>query len=382
MRNNPTLVQEAERAQEQADPESMSELIRMLTFLPQYARAARPTETPRRQPIIFTNNKEMWAQFYAQQLPDTSRIRLEHFHLFEWFPLSPGRFHTREGQRYRQDAAGALERQPDGSYYNPYGKVNMIHGGVGAVKLKSRPLLNQYGQSEYHYFMTASSNGVCHEGVPVMVPRHRYADLIARLRHEGAVPVVLEGEMKLLPESARSFFEKWRLSHTPNLVLHVEDIEALPQPRHDVTRYLVAIALSFYGLFREQRGVYMSYATFDSASPTEREQKIGWLKQYVQQYQGQVITDFDEEFPEFKSAPFALKRVMSGELDPLVVQEVMNELGYFYFGNSAEAVQEAIHQHNNYYVNIVGPRGVQVGGSGGGPIVTGDDNIVVGAEQP
>lgn len=378
MENAPALLEQTERAIEGLNPPDMAEMIRMLTFLPQYAVASRAADAPRR-PINFVSNEEMWRAFHNRQLPDTTHLRLEHFHLFEWFPLSPGKFHTKEGQNLRGEARYGLQKDEQGIYYDPYGKANMIKGGIGAVKLNSRPLANEYGQQESYYLMTASSNGVCHEGVPVLIPRRQYTDLIARIRDEGAVPVIVEGEMKRLPEDARSFFRQWQLSNIPHLVIHADHVETLPRPRPDVTRYAVAITLSFYGTFQENPGFYMSYCTFDPASQAGREEKVDWLKQYVQKYHGQIITDFDEEFPEFRNAPFALRRVMNGELDVLAVQEVMNELGYYYFGESKESVLQAVNEHN-YHLNIIGPRGVQVQGNVGGSIITGDENKLAGTE--
>jgi len=31
-------------------------------------------------------NEDLWSRFVAEQLYDTKRVTLEHFHLFEWFP--------------------------------------------------------------------------------------------------------------------------------------------------------------------------------------------------------------------------------------------------------------------------------------------------------
>ncbi|MCB0012594.1 MAG: hypothetical protein KDE34_11855 [Anaerolineales bacterium] len=380
MSSVPALTQQATRAFEGMSPPDVADMIRMLTLLPQFAVTTRIADAPQHPPVSFTSNEALWAQFHGRKLPDTTRVRLEHFHLFEWFPLSPGKFHTEEGGNFRREARRELHKNEKGIYYNPYGKVNMIKGGIGSVKLNARLLPGEVGRQEPYYFMTASATGVCHEGVPVLVPRHYYASLIARLKDEGAVPVILEGEMKRLPTDARSFFDRLRLSNVPNLVIHANHIEPLPQPRPEVTRYAVAIALSFYGTFRGQQGVFMTYSTFDPASRASQQEEIDWLKQYVQNYHGQVITDFDEEFPEFRNAAFALRRVMNGQLDPLAVQEVMNELGYYYFGNSEDSVRQAVNEHNNYYVNIVGPRGVQVQGDAGGPIVTGDDNVFAGTE--
>ena len=377
MANYPALLQEAESAYERAGPDDMGDLIRMLTTYPQFAMLTNREVSAPVPATSFTSNEALWAEFHAHQLPDTSRVRLEHFHLFEWFPLSPGRYHTEQGRQYRSDAQSALRRDETGSYYNPDGKVNMIKGGIGAVKLKSRPFPNHQGMIEQHYLMTASSNGVCHEGVPLLVPRSLYGDVIRRIRGEGAAPILVAGEMKQLPDSARSFFGELHLAHVPNCVLHVENIEELDQSRADVTRYTVAIALAFHGTFQGHQDLFMSYCTFDPANPTSRQDKVAWLQQYVQSYQGQVLTDFDEDSPAFANAPFALRRIMSGALDPLAIEELMHQFGYYYFGHSETAVRQAVTAHNTYYIDTyVGPRGINVQGNVGGSVISGDNNQV------
>src|SRR5512140_3855339 len=84
-----------------------------------------------------SSNREVWQLFLVEKLYDTRRVRLEQFHLFEWFPAAPGRFHTRAAQQQRYEAAHMMVRNPEGfDYYDPYGKASMVNGGVGAVRLR------------------------------------------------------------------------------------------------------------------------------------------------------------------------------------------------------------------------------------------------------
>jgi hypothetical protein len=76
MENAPALLEQTERAIEALNPPDMAEMIRTLTFLPQYAVASRAADASRRR-INFVSNEEMWTAFHNRQLPDTARLRLE-----------------------------------------------------------------------------------------------------------------------------------------------------------------------------------------------------------------------------------------------------------------------------------------------------------------
>ncbi|MCP4418819.1 MAG: hypothetical protein GY805_19560 [Chloroflexi bacterium] len=368
------LSEQLKQAAEWLSPDDLQNMIAMLTLMPQFAFGAGPVIAAQQPANPFTSNRTFWETYHGQRLRDTQRVRLEHFHLFEWFPLSPGRYHTEDGRYFRQDAKSQLTRGTDGLFYNPYGKVNMIKGGVGAVKLKTRLLANTQGQAEPFAFMTASSTGTCHDGIPVLVPRRLYAELTDRLIDEGGIPITLTGELRFLPDDAYSFFDQLRFSYVPKLVIHADSIEVLPHPRSNVTKYTIAIALTFLGEFRQQSGVFATYASFDPATRSSRESTVSWLEQYVRNYAGQVITDFDEQFPRFADAPFALKRIMDGQMDADLIHTSLREVGYYYaFPDEEGLTQQIINQHN-HFVNIVGPRGVLVNGNVGGSIITGDGN--------
>lgn len=270
-----------------------------------------------------TSNEEAWRLFVQEQLYDTRRVRLEHFHLFEWFPLTPGRFHTDEAKFNRQMAYDMMERTPQGhAYFNPYGKASMLRGGIGAVRLRPRLISN-----EAHFFMTASSNGSCHEGFPVLIPRRFYGPLKARLLQEGAVPVNLEGEMRYLIEELPSFFAGHR--EIPQLYLHVDVLEALPSPRGEVSGYAVSVAISFAGEVQGNEGLYASYATFDPSSSQSLAHTINWLGQFyvTERYKGVVVTDFDEVKARFPQAVFGLPDLMAGKLDAAGVKDFLKRQG-------------------------------------------------------
>jgi hypothetical protein len=270
------------------------------------------------------DNAALWRDFHAEALYDTRRVTLHHFHLFEWFPQSPGRFHTGEARDLRQQANDMLTLTVDGqTYYSPPGKAAMIRGGIGAVRLRPRIV-----GGEPHYFMSASSNGVCHEGFPVLVPRRFFGPLKAQINADGAAPVTLSGEMRYLDGDLPAFFTSRR--DLLGCYLHVDDVQTLQAPRAGVTQFSISVAVAFSGVFQGRAGDYMTYCTFNPASRADLERTVQWISQFyvAGQHQGQVLTDFDETRPWFAGAVFGLAGLMDGQVDQARIQQVLAARGY------------------------------------------------------
>jgi len=180
---------------------------------------------------------------------------------------------------------------------------------------------------EAHYFMSVSSNGVCHEGFPVLVPRRFYGLVKPRLLQEGAVPVIIKGEMRYLFDEVPAFFGGQR--QIPALYLHVDELEVLRQPRSEVSRYAISAAISFVGEYENKEGVYSTFATFDPAITGDLEKTVTWLEQFyvTETYKGVVITDFDEVQPRFQGAVFGLPELMAGNLDQERVNQFLQTRG-------------------------------------------------------
>jgi hypothetical protein len=313
-----------ERINQELSHDGLSQVIDQQSRLTHYPLINLFSTPPTDLAKTVVSNEEIWRLFVKEEVYDTRRVRLEYFHLFEWFPLSPGKFHTADGKENRLIARQMMVQTPNGfSYFNPYGKASMIRGGVGAVRLRPRVVAG-----EPHYYMTASSTGVCHEGFPVLIPRRFFGTLKPRLLQEGAVPVILEGEMRYLLEELPSFFEGYR--EIPQLYLHVDNLDLLPKPRSEVTSLTVSVALSFIGEYEGKEGMYATFASFDPASDQSLQKTISWLAQFyvTERYKGIVVTDFDEVQPRFQDAVFGLPQLMAGKLDASQVQAFLKKYGF------------------------------------------------------
>ncbi len=304
--------------------DDLFDLIERQTDLAYYPMIARHTTPATNQTQTGQTNQQIWQLFTEEALYDTRRVTLTHFHLFEWFPMAPGRFHTPAGYQNRQNALELMFEAENGrSYFNPWGKADMLRGGVGAVRLRPR-LINR----EPHYFMTASANGVCHEGFPVLVPGRFYGQIKPIMLEKGAVPVTLSGEMRYIFENAPAFFGANR--DIPQLYLHVDTVQVLAAPRSEIDQFTVSVPLSFIGEFDGREGVYCTYASFNPASRASFQQALHWLEQFyvAREHKGVVITDFDEVRPRFPNVVFGLPDLMAGKLAPEQVSAFLKARGY------------------------------------------------------
>ena len=117
----------------------------------------------------FDSNNEYWMAATNQEMFVSQQVGLTRFAVMEWYPRCPGLYHTPQAKWERENAwAFVLEQNrlfsgdETCTIFDPYGKACMLNGGIGAIRL--RPI--DLGGSRLH-MMTASSTGVCHEGVPI-----------------------------------------------------------------------------------------------------------------------------------------------------------------------------------------------------------------------
>ncbi|QNI30840.1 hypothetical protein H7849_17185 [Alloacidobacterium dinghuense] len=287
-------------------------------------------------------NEELWTNL----LPPKELYRagmtlsLEQFFLFEWFPRAPGLYFTREGKQARLYAREFLRRvavpRKSGTHmldtnrkdrefldiYDPYGKISMLKGGVGCIRL--RPKVLDGGTA---WFLSASSTGVAHEGFPVAIPDHLFQRYIDSIKSAGALRCTLRGKLQFLPDPVAELYREYR--GVPQLYLLVETL--IPETNQDHEHLLVSAGISFMSSFEGMNKMYASYATFDAAVSNSVDEIVDWLQEvYVQGlYGGRVITDFDEQMTHFPNATFSLRNVMNNQLDREAVQTVVQTMNLY-----------------------------------------------------
>ena len=271
----------------------------------------------------FHRNNGFWEAILCERLRYSMTVNLEDFFLFEWFPRSPGLYFTPKGQKARVIARDLIaSEQEDLVIYNPYGKASMLDGGVGNIRLKP---IKVDGQELM--MMSASSSGICHEGVPVALPMPLYEKCIDEIAQRGAVVCSLVGKLAFVSKPLQQLYENY--SEVPQLYLHVEELTPPTYPKNRRMEQLeVSVAVSFLGEFDGARNLYASYVSFNPAKKNSLRTSIEWLEQdYVAgQYKGQIITDFDEHRRHFDNATFSLKKVMKQKLQEAELSAIASDI--------------------------------------------------------
>jgi TIR domain-containing protein len=298
----------------------------------------------------FTDNRTLWTAIIEEKLRAHRTIILEGFYLFEWFPRTPGLYYTPEAEWVRTSAlehldphfrstpsnppidhAGTLVQgsrrssvpQDHTLVFTPEGKLSMLQGGVGCIRLK--PIQQN---ERVFWLMSASANGVAHEGFPLAVPQQLYETCIDQISERGMMFCTIIGKLKYLPQPFTGLFDYY--AGVPPLYLDVAEIRPNPFLRtENASATEVSVAVSFLSDYQRPNGIYASYVTFSPGRKASFSESINWLKhEYIEgTYKGRILTDFDQTKNHFPEAALSLRKVMGRHLRQGEVREVI-ELMY------------------------------------------------------
>ncbi len=310
-------------------PEDIAFIISSQLNLANYLHPAE--ELPVQPDKTYADNQSLWADALAKRLRARLTLQLTDFLLCDWFPRSPGLFYTDKAHHARQEAQHFrefepesrgetnLENQyqvrddaPDFTYiYNPYGKLSMLKGGIGSVRLREKEI-----GGEVVWFMAASQTPVAHEGFPVALPDMLYQRHYDQIYEQGFLACTLVGKLQNLPQDLDVLYKDY--TGVPRLYLSVEEVR--PSPAAELTNpFRVSVAASFISDYESPgwNRMYATYVTFYPQLQGSLERRVDWLEnRYVRsRYQGQIVTDFDEREFHFPNVAFSLDKVMTHSLN-------------------------------------------------------------------
>lgn len=306
----------------------------------------------------FQSEEQVWRKIIGQTLRPGQIVVLEDFELLEWIPRSPGLYFTERAAQSRHMAEQYVQFVPKGEsetefaigaeggqvkVFNPYGKLAMLNGGIGALRLKPRTL----GTREV-CFITASSSGSAHKGIPLAVPEDLYYGKCGgEIQERGACRRTVVGRLKFLAGDLATIYRGY--TGVPQLYLAVEDL--LPSPRREIDPK-VSVAISFSSAYEGRFQVYASYVFFSPAREGSFDRNVRWMEQvYVKaQHRGEILTDFDEQRNTFENATFSLNKVMNGRLDEQQARTVIANL-HLYGGEVTAAHIETVNRIQNVRVD-------------------------------
>jgi hypothetical protein len=293
------------------------------------AYLTKPISLKKRRDREYSDNSAFWHDLLKEEIRATFVVCLSDFQLFEWFPRSPGLYHTPDAARARQEAMhhvdykfpgekdvirdhanplrrGSSKRTDDQNrqiVFTPTGKLSMLQGGIGCIRLK--PIKFPHG---IYWFMSASSTGSPDEGIPVAVSNEHYTTAIEFIQQYGYCQCDLTGTVKFIDEQHSDLYSSF--GRVPQMYIEIDD---LVPARVEIGEPEVSVAVSFKSEFEGRVGVYAAYVTFNPKEPSSREEAVDWLnREYVKgRYSGEIITDFDQQATSFSRVLFSLETIMT-----------------------------------------------------------------------
>ena len=274
---------------------------------------------------IIPDNQNFWRFVSNGGAYPSQLVKLTGFRILEWIPTSPGLFFTEYARDIRQ-AAMYRSQFYDGDvpYVNvenrkvpvelrPDEKRSFVLGGYGSMRLGSKMI-----RGREMYVMCASSNGISHQGIPIVIDEYIYEKIIPGIR-EGVVPVCdVIGKLKVLPTEL-SVIDLRYGSDIPKYYIEVEELQNLRHDR-DFIPY-VSVSITYARQLDEyfhDRFAY-SFCTFSpSKNNRDLREAVNWLQHYAIRYSRAgdpvIVGDFDESFDHFGNVVFPIKDVANGRI--------------------------------------------------------------------
>lgn len=285
--------------------------LRGYNSLPEVDGAGRPQE--------YLDEEEFWLDAIgpASTLREGSRIVLRKFLLSHWVPRVPGLYWKGTSGQLRASACAHIiqpDSEEDFVLYAPAGKTLQILGGVGNVRLS--PSVS--GQ-----VVCASSSGEYWCGIPILIRPEAWQSLG---EIQSGLRADVTGVWTAMPRDAtQGLGGEEGIPRCCLVVNRSDDIQFLRESKDGYS--------SAWTLF-ERRDRYTNLLNYDfaycvfrvsskSATPAgyfnNDKDAAGWLQEYVNRYQGQVLTDYDEREVHFDAA-LPINELMSNEVDPGVIR--------------------------------------------------------------
>jgi hypothetical protein len=263
-------------------------------------RARIPADAP---DLRFTENEHFWTDVLGEASVQMKWIELMDFALSDWFPRSPGLYHDPHARWEREVAERHITEKDGVRIYAPMGKIHMIHGGIGSVRFKPIQIEGRLCQ-----LCTASSDRLCHTGVPLAIP----IDLLNRVEFDYRRRYRLLGEMRFLPDFLEQYF--YHLERLPQIYVLVEELEATGKAKTDIEITPMVFFQAQLGPDETDGRDYVTYVTAPSTDKRGLDQAADWIAWYVSHYNGRIVSNYDQQQPAFRDAPFSLQNVMGGRL--------------------------------------------------------------------
>ena len=159
------------------------------------------------------------------------------------------------------------------------------------------------------------------KGIPAVLPDGLYAEFIQKIANEGSLRCTITGRLAQIPADFDPLYRD--LVGIPQLYILVEHLEPSRAATDSPFLSTGAIMIETKAELRPPEhkwdmadGVFAAFVSFFPGAPNAIKAAAEWLEDiYVHGLlDGQVLTNFDEQFPRFEGATFGLEEVMGGRI--------------------------------------------------------------------
>jgi hypothetical protein len=271
---------------------SHADIVRYIseTLIRDYVTIPTQTKTVE-NPTVYSSNREFWKDIIAEKLHPGMGVRLKNFCIIEWIPFSPGLYFTDHAEKTRreiEDIVNSLEHP-----YVPANKLKMIRSGIGSVRLS--------GDNDRHFF-GATSNGVSHEGIPLILDWDLYSQYITMVGTVGYFVADVTGTIKLVPKGENIKYE----NEIPKYVISVDRIEPTVFEEMEIE---VSIAVPYFTTneHHETGKMAYTYCVFYPCKDFNLKAAVDWIQSYAMEHSEsdkpiQFVANFDDLMDHLSSS--------------------------------------------------------------------------------
>lgn len=311
-------------------PEDVNAIFRDFLGMSKYPEIGPSRPRPGRGTRTIDSNEEFWRT--APTAYEGQEVALRSFVVMEWLPASPGRYFTPRAVENRNEAMQFMA--PGHTEYLPLGKLQMILGGIGSVRLSAKQTF--LGRT---HFLGATRSGVSHEGLPIAVPHETYRDLAPRLNEIGACLCDITGTVEIVPGDIGSVGYDVGIPKYMVAVSGIDIHDRIPSGAQ------VSVSIIYRGAARDyQMGSgpdaalgwsffgFSALANRKKDGPPHLQTAVEWLQDYARRHSvfpdPPIFCDFDERMDHFEMpVDFRIEDLFRGDLDARLVEKYSRRYG-------------------------------------------------------
>ncbi len=253
-------------------------------------------------------------------------VQLENFTITEWFPWLPGRYWTEWGATLRYMSHGyIMKKKPtklkryDGNILRPHGKTLSVVSGIGAVRMREHTV----EQTKFKVVSATTINDAS-SAIPILMTEKAYRKIRKIVETIGSVNATIQGVYSEMPASL-DYLLNISLG-IPRTCIYVGSQLLVKDEQQGNDVHVPAWSI-YDG--KKENDINLAYCYFD-VKDTDGPASAGeFLADYIDNYKGTPITDFDEKVSRLE-ATVPITQVTKENIDLTKLRKLVQRIRHLY----------------------------------------------------